>query len=55
MDWMIRIENVFFEILKEWKKRNKTILLSSHYKDEISEFCDIVLQIRDKKLKEVNV
>lgn len=45
----------FFEILKEWKKRNKTILLSSHYKDEISEFCDIVLQIRDKKLKEVNV
>ena len=45
----------FFNILKEWKKRNKTILLSSHYKDEISEFCDIVLQIRDKKLKEVNV
>ncbi len=45
----------FFEILKEWKERNKTILLSSHYKDEISEFCDIVLQIRDKKLKEVNV
>lgn len=45
----------FFEILKEWKKRNKTILLSSHYKDEISEFCDIVLQIRGKKLKEVNV
>ena len=45
----------FFDILKEWKERNKTILLSSHYKDEISEFCDIVLQIRDKKLKEVNV
>lgn len=40
---------LFFEQINVLKK-NKTILISSHYKDEIINHCDIVLQIKDNKL-----
>lgn len=42
----------FFQQIGQLKKE-KIILLSSHYKDEIATYCDIVLQICDFKLEEV--
>ena len=44
---------LFFEMIIELKNKGKTILISSHYKDEIISYCDIVLQIKDHKLCEV--
>lgn len=43
----------FFKTINELREKGKTLLLSSHYKDEIVEHCDIVLQIREFALKEV--
>ena len=44
---------LFFDMIIELKNKGKTILISSHYKDEIISYCDIVLQIKDHKLCEV--
>lgn len=46
--------NLFFKQMCELKNQGKTILLSSHYKDEIIEFCDVVLQIKNNQLIEVS-
>lgn len=43
----------FFQQIRELKEKGKTILISSHYKDEIVEHCDHVLQIRNSTLVEV--
>lgn len=45
----------FFQQILNLKKQGKTILLSSHYKDEIVAYCDTVLQIHDRTLIEVKV
>ena len=45
----------FFQQILNLKKQGKTILLSSHYKDEIVAYCDTVLQIHDHTLIEVKV
>ena len=37
----------FFKQILELKKQGKTILISSHYKDEIIAYCDTVLQIHN--------
>lgn len=43
----------FFQQILNLKKQGKTILLSSHYKDEIVAYCDTVLQIHERTLVEV--
>lgn len=45
--------NHFFQQLQNLKQNGKTILLSSHYKDEIISACDNVLEIKDCQLREV--
>lgn len=44
----------FFHQLQELKRQGKTILISSHYKEEIMEACDTVLQIKNNQLCEVS-
>lgn len=44
---------LFFRQIQDLKVQGKTILLSSHYKDEIIETCDHVLQIKGNNLCEV--
>ena len=44
----------FFRQIKDLKDKGKTILLSSHYKDEIVDACDVVLEIKQDKLSEVS-
>lgn len=44
----------FFQQIQQLKTKGKTILISSHYKDEIVAYCDTVLRIRDFKLDEVS-
>ncbi|MGX8835227.1 ATP-binding cassette domain-containing protein [Amedibacillus sp. YH-ame6] len=44
----------FFHQILELKEEGKTILISSHYKDEIVQHCDCVLQIHNTKLVEVS-
>ena len=44
----------FFKLISDLKSKGKTILLSSHYKDEIIEVCDKVLQIKQNQLCEVS-
>ena len=44
----------FFEQIQQLKGKGKTILLSSHYKDEIFNQCDTVLQIHNNILEEVS-
>lgn len=44
----------FFKQIQNLKNKGKTILLSSHYKDEIIESCDTVLQIKQNQLYEVS-
>lgn len=46
---------LFFTQIQRLKDEGKTILLSSHYKEEIADSCDIVLQIKDNRLCEVSV
>lgn len=45
----------FFQQIRKLKETGKTILLSSHYKDEIIAYCDTVLQICDAALIEVSL
>ena len=47
--------NQFFKVIIDLKRQGKTILLSSHYKDEITEYCDVVLQIKNNQLSEVSL
>ncbi|MDO4664500.1 MAG: ATP-binding cassette domain-containing protein [Erysipelotrichaceae bacterium] len=47
--------NLFFQTIIDLKHQGKTILLSSHYKDEIIEYCDVVLEIKNNKLSEVSL
>lgn len=47
--------NLFFQTIIDLKHQGKTILLSSHYKDEIIEYCDVVLEIKNNKLREVSL
>lgn len=44
---------LFFKQIQKLKNDGKTILLSSHYKDEITKYCDVVLQIKNNDLCEV--
>lgn len=44
----------FFKQLQELKAQGKTILISSHYKEEIMETCDKVLEIKQNALHEVS-
>lgn len=44
----------FFKQLQELKMQGKTILISSHYKEEIIEACDQVLEIKQNALLEVS-
>lgn len=44
---------VFFQQLLDLKNKGKTILISSHYKDEIVKYCDVVLEIKKNTLSEV--
>ena len=46
---------LFFKQLEGLKKEGKTILLSSHYKGEILEYCDTILQIKKNMLCEVTL
>lgn len=45
----------FFKQILDLKSQGKTILLSSHYKDEIIAYCDTVLQIQNHELVEVTL
>lgn len=45
----------FFQVIQGLKDSGKTILLSSHYKEEIIAYCDTVLQIRNCNLVEVSL
>lgn len=47
--------NLFFKVIIDLKRQGKTILLSSHYKDEIIEYCDVVLQIKNSQFSEVSL
>lgn len=47
--------NQFFKVIIDLKRQGKTILLSSHYKDAITEYCDVVLQIKNNQLSEVSL
>lgn len=47
--------NLFFQTIIDLKRQGKTILLSSHYKDEIIEYCDVVLEIKNNQLSEVSL
>lgn len=42
----------FFNQIQNLKKQGKTIILSSHYKEEIYDYCDKVISFRDHKLCE---
>lgn len=42
-----------FQSLKTMKDKGRMILLSSHYKEEIQEICDVMLTISDHKLLEI--
>ena len=44
------IQNEFFEILKEEKKRGTTILFSSHVLNEVQKVCDRVAIIKEGKM-----
>ena len=45
----------FFQQLQNLKEKGKTIIVSSHYKDEIITACDTVLQMKDMTLCEVSL
>lgn len=45
----------FFKQLQDLQKIGKTILISSHYIDEIAEACDTILEIKDDCLNEVTL
>lgn len=45
----------FFQQLQNLKEKGKTIIVSSHYKDEIITACDTVLRIKDMTLCEVSL
>jgi ABC-2 type transport system ATP-binding protein len=47
------MQNVFLEMLQEEKKRGKTMLMSSHYIDEVDRTCDRVGIIREGALVDV--
>lgn len=44
------MQNIFIEMIREEKKKGKTILLSSHIFDEVEKTCDKVGMIRNGKL-----
>lgn len=44
------MQNVFMELIKEEKKRGKTILMSSHIFEEVQRVCDRVGIIRDGRI-----
>lgn len=46
---------IFFRELIELKKQKKLILISSHYKEEIERYCDIVIFIKNEKLVEERI
>lgn len=46
---------IFFRELIELKKQKKLILISSHYKEEIEKYCDIVIFIKNEKLVEERI
>lgn len=45
----------FFQQIQNLKEKGKTIIVSSHYKDEIITACDTVLRIKDMTLCEVSL
>ncbi len=47
------IQNTFFELLKEEKKKGNTILFSSHILSEIKNICDKVAILKDNQLLKV--
>lgn len=44
---------LFFHSICQLTHSGKTILISSHYKEEIMGYCDVVLQIKNYQLKEI--
>lgn len=48
-----RNREMLFDTLRELCAANKMILISSHYKEDIQELCDVILTIDGQKLKEV--
>ena len=44
--------NFFREKLKEFKNAGKTIILTSHYEEDIKALCDKVYEMEDGELKD---
>lgn len=44
--------NFFREKLKELKNAGKTIILTSHYEEDIKALCDKVYEVEDGELKD---
>lgn len=42
---------ILFKILKEYTTKGKTIILSSHYKEDIDNYCDYILTIKNNNLE----
>lgn len=42
--------NLLFSMLLKYKNNNKLIILSSHYKEDIEEYCDYILSIQNLKV-----
>lgn len=46
---------LFYQNVEELKRKKKTILLSSHHKEDIMNVCDTVLKIENEKLVELTL
>lgn len=46
---------LFYQVIKKFKRNKKTIIISSHHKEDIAEVCDIVLKIDKEKLIEMSL
>lgn len=44
---------LFYRQIKELKQKNKTIIVSSHHKEDILNICDVFLKIENKNLLEL--
>lgn len=44
----------FFAILEDLRARNKLIILSSHYSDELASVSDVLYRMKNKRLEQVN-
>lgn len=44
----------FFAILEDLRARNKLIILSSHYSDELASVSDVLNRMKNKRLEQVN-